>query len=193
MKITIDTDILRNYNLSLGQYLVLLVSYYNLDCQKIHDELVEKKLAERDLFKGFPPVLSDNSKNLIAKIIIESDEKLEDCDIDFENLAMRLQEIYPDGIKPGKTYSWRDSVEVIAQKLRTLAVRYDFQFSEEQAINATREYVDSFKPPYTYMNTLRNFLLHVKKDEGGYSIESNFMTIVENNHNEEAEAEENTF
>lgn len=182
MRITLDTEVLRKYNLSLGQFIVLLTSYYSLDCQKIHDELVNQRLAERDLFKGFPPVLSDNTKNIVAKILVESDDKIRNCGIkDFDGLAEALQQVYPEGVKPGKTYSWRGETDLIAQKLRTLVAKYSFTFTEEEAIRATQEYVDSFQSPYTYMHTLRNFLLFTKKENGSYTMESTFMEIIENN------------
>lgn len=182
MKITINTNVLKKYNLSLGQYLVLLTSYYGLDCDAIQKELVELGLADRNLFKDFPPVISDNTKNLIARIIVESDDKLLSCPIkDFESLAETLQQYYPDGIKAGKTYTWRSTVDVIAQKLRTLVVKYDFTFTYEEAVEAVEEYVSSFKSPYTYMHTLQNFILYTKKENGRYEMESLFMTIIENN------------
>lgn len=182
MKLTINTKVLRKYNLSLEQFLVLLTGYYSLDCQKIHDELVDRKLAERDLFKGFPPVLSDNTKNLIAKIIVESDDRIQNCNIkDFDALAETLMQYYPEGNKPGTTYPWRGTVEDIAQKLRTLVVKYDFDFTPEEAQDAVKEYVDTFKD-YKFMSLLRNFILTTKKDEDGkYEIDSLFMTIIENN------------
>lgn len=177
MKIPINTNVLKKYDLSLEQFLVLLSGYFNLDYRKIHGELEEKKLIDRNLFSEFPPVLSDNTKNLVAKIIVESDDRLLNCPIkDFEALAENLQACYPDGIKPGKTYSWRGDVETIAQKLRTLVARFDFDFTEEEAISAVKEYVSSFQPPYTYMHSLRNFLLYTKCEP-----ESLFMTIIENN------------
>lgn len=182
MKITINTDVLRKYNLSIGQFLVLLTGYYSLDCQKIYDELVNEGLAERDLFKGFPPVLSDNTKNLIAKIITESDDKVVQSGIDFEALANVLRQHYPTGKKAGTTYEWRSTVEEIAQKLRTLIVKYNFSFTVKEAVQAVIEYTSSFTEPYTRMQLLRNFILTTRKDENGrYEIESMFMTIIENN------------
>ena len=191
MKLSINTNVLKRYNISLEQFLVLLTSYYNLDCHKIQKELVEKGLAEKNLFNDFPPILSDNIKNLITKIIVESDDKLLSCPIkDFEDLAETLQAFYPEGIKPGKTYPWRGNTEEIALKLRTLVVKYDFSFTLEEAMEATEEYVSSFKPPYTYMHTLRNFILYTKKDENGhYEIESQFMTIIENNRENKSDME----
>jgi hypothetical protein len=183
MKITINTDVLKKYNLSFGQYMVLLTSYYNLDYGEIQQELESQGLVDKNLFKDFPPIISDNIKNLIAKIIIESDDKVLNCPIkDFDDLARKLQEVYPDGVKSGKTYTWRGTVDVIAQKLRTLVVKYDFSFTEEEAISATKEYLSSFQVPYTYMHTLRNFILYTKRTEDGkYEMESIFMTIIENN------------
>lgn len=181
MKIPINTEVLKKYDLSLGQFLVLLSGLYNLDYSSIQKELEERGLVERNLFSDFPPVLSENSKNLVANIIVESDNRLLDCPIkDFETLAKKLQECYPDGIKPGKTYSWRGDTETIAQKLRALVARCNFTFTEEEAVDAVREYVSYFCPPYTYMHTLRNFLLYSKGET-----ESLFMTIIENNRAEQ--------
>lgn len=182
MKITINTDVLRKYNLSMGQFLVLLTGYYNLDCQKINDELVDEGLVERDLFKGFPPVLSDNTKSLVAKIIVESSDRIVNCPIkDFEALAETLMQYYPEGNKPGTTYPWRSTISEIAQKLRTLVVKYDFDFTPEEAQDAVREYVETFKD-YKYMSLLRNFILTTHKDEDGkLELNSLFMTIIENN------------
>ena len=58
----------------------------------------------------------------------------------------------------------------------------DFNNLEEEAIEAVRDYVASFKAPYTHMHTLKNFILYTKKnEEGDYEMESIFMTIIENN------------
>ena len=181
MKITINTDILRRHNLSLGEFLILLLGYYDIDYATCHDKVVDKSLAEKNLFKDIGVVLSDNSKNLIAKILMESDDKAINSGIDFDGLASKLMNLYPDGIKPGKTYSWRGTVDDIAQKLRILVVRYDFLFTEEETIAAVKEYINSFKAPYQYMHTLKNFLLYTSKDsQGHWEMESMFMTIIEN-------------
>lgn len=182
MKITINTDVLKKYNLSLGEFLVLLTSMYGDDYIVSYDSLANKGLIEKNLFKELVPVLSDNTRKLVAKILMESDDKVVNCGIDLDALALKLQEIFPDGIKPGKTYKWRGETSDIAQKLRTLIAKYDFTFTEEEAVRATKEYVESFTHPYKLMHTLKNFLLFIKKDSNGcYELESMFMTIIENN------------
>lgn len=181
MKLTINTDVLKKYHLSLGDFIVLLASFYNLDCEKINNELIAMGLAEKDLFKGFPPILSDNTKNLISKIIVQSDDKVVNSKINFDKLAVTMQTCYPEGIKSGTTYEWRGTKDEITQKLMTLVSKYNFTFTEEEAVAAVKEYVGSFKD-YKYMSLLKNFVLTVRKDNlGHYEMESMFMTIIENN------------
>lgn len=182
MKITINTDILGRHNLSLGEFLIMLLGYYDLDYATYYEQLAGKKIIGKNLFKEMGITLSNNSKDLIAKILMESDDKAINSGIDFDNLAIKLMDLYPNGIKPGKTYPWRGTIDEIAQKLRILVVRYDFLFTEEEAIAAVQEYVNSFKAPYQYMHTLKNFLLYTSKDsQGHWEMESIFMTIIENN------------
>lgn len=181
MKITINTDVLKRYHLTLGEFLVLLLGSYDIDIAKCQESLIQKKMASKDLFRQNSIVLSNNDKNLLARILMQSDDKAIKSGLDFEDLAQKLQEIYPSGIKAGKTYSWRGEVDEIAQKLRTLIIKYDFNFTEEEAVEATKEYCSSFNPPYKNMHILKNFLLFTKKDKAGHwEINSMFMTLVEN-------------
>lgn len=181
MKITVNTEILKKHNLSLGEFLIMLIGYFDIDIKNCQDSVIKKHIAEKNLFKDFGIILSNNNKDLIARILMESDDKILNSGIDFEELANQLMEIYPDGIKSGKTYKWRGTVDEIAQKLRILVVMYDFNFTPEEAIDATREYVSSFTHPYQHMHTLKNFLLYTTKDnDGDWEMESIFMTIIEN-------------
>lgn len=182
MKITVNTDVLKKHSITLGEFLIMLIGYYEIDFQKCHDSVIGKNLAERNLFKELGVILSNNNKNLVAQILMESDDRVIHSGINFESLAKKLQEVYPDGIKSGTTYPWRGTTDEIAQKLRTLVVKYDFSFTEEEAINAVKEYIESFKEPCQYTLILKNFILWVHKDKTGcYEMESMFMTIVENN------------
>lgn len=184
MKITINTDVLNRHNLSLGEFLAMLMAYLDIDYTLVYNKLIDKKLAEKNLYSEKGLILSDNVKNLIARILIESDDKLLNCGIeDFEALAEKLQNIFPDNNKPGTSYPWRGKITEIAQKLRILVVKFDFQFTEEEAVNATKEYVDSFKKEdYKHMKLLKYFIFKVRKDT---DFNSDFMTIIENNRNDE--------
>lgn len=178
MKISIDTEILQRNNLTLGEFLVMLFGYSDVKYKENFDKLVEKNLISKNLFDKDSMVLSNNTRDLIAKVLIESDAKVMGYDLNFEELAKKLQDIYPQGNKQGTTYNWRDSTAVIAFKLRTLVAKYGFIFTEEEAVKATKEYVESFDDDKKNMRLLKYFILRTNKNG---SIDSMFMTIIENN------------
>ena len=183
MNITINTGILQKHNISLGEFLLMLIGYFDIDFTSCHDSIIKKLLAEPDVFKETNIVLPNNSKDLVAQILLESNEKAIQSNIDFESLAAKLMTIYPSGNKPGTTYKWRGTVKVIAQKLRALVVLYDFNFTPKEAITSVKEYISAFNPPYENMLLLKSFILNTKKsfNENTKEVSSLFMTYIENN------------
>lgn len=181
MKVTIDTEVLKREHLTIGEFLVMLIGYYDVKYKDALDNLVKKEILYKNVYDKYDMVLSSNTKNLVAKLLLESNEKANSLNIDFDALAKKLQEIYPNGYKPGTTYSWRGDTEAMAQRLRALVAKYDFTFTEEEAINATKEYVSSFKDP-KQMSLLGFFILKTTRNEDGEREPSSmFMTIIENN------------
>lgn len=182
MKITIDTNVLEKEHLTLQQFLVLLIAYKNENYKEIMDSLIESKIAQKDLFDPYSLVLSDNVRNDIARILVECDKDVVNSGIDFDAIAVKMRDLYPKGYKPGTTYLWRDSVATIANKLKTLVSKYKFYFTEEEAIVATQEYLDTYKHDNKFMKLLRYFILKTDNDGvGNKQIKSDFMTIIENN------------
>lgn len=183
MNITINTKILQKHNLSLGEFLLMLIGYFEIDLDDCYSTILKKALAEKNVMKNIGIILSNNNKDLVAKILLESNEKVINSDINFEDLASQLMNCYPQGNKPGTTYPWRGTIDVITHKLMTLIAVYDFTFTPEEAIQATKEYVSSFKQSDASMLLLRSFLLTTKKSsiDGTSEIDSLFMTYIENN------------
>jgi hypothetical protein len=181
MNITINTKILQKHNLSLGEFLLMLLGYFEIDLDECHSTIIRKALAERNVMKNMGIILSNNNKDLVAQILLESNEKVINSDINFEDLAIKLMNCYPKGNKPGTTYPWRGTIDVIAHKLMTLVAVYDFTFTSEEAIQATKEYISSFKQPDSSMLLLRSFILSTKKTSDDKDITSLFMTYIENN------------
>lgn len=89
-----------------------------------------------------------------------------------------MRDLYPSGKKPGTNYSWKDSGIVIAQKLKTLVAKFGCSFTEEDALEATKKYIESFNGNYTYMQLLKYFILKTDKSTG--DIKSDFMSLIEN-------------
>lgn len=183
MNITINTKILQKHHISLGEFLLMLLGYFDIDLEDCHNSLIRKLLAENNVMKNMGIVLSNNNKDLVAQILLESNEKVINSGIDFDELANKLMNCYPQGNKPGTTHKWRGTTDMIAQKLRTLIAVHDFHFTPEEAIQATKSYVSSFEPPYQDMMLLRSFLLTTKKSsiDDISEIDSLFMTYIENN------------
>lgn len=175
-KVSINKDVLEKNNLSMDEFLVLLLTYNKANIQEVKQSLVEKGLADFSVFDD-ELVISSTTKDLITSITIDSDVKVLSKDKEFRELADKLKELFPKGKKAGTTYMWRDSTAVIARKLKTLVVKYDYQFTEEQAIKATKAYVESFNGDYTYMQLLKYFILKSLPDG---EIKSDFMSYIDN-------------
>lgn len=175
-KVSINKDVLEKNNLSMDEFLVLLLTYNKANIQEVKQSLVEKGLADFSVFDE-DLVISSTTKDLITSITIDSDVKVLSKDKEFKELADKLKELFPKGKKAGTTYMWRDSTAVIARKLKTLVVKYDYQFTEEQAIKATKAYVESFNGDYTYMQLLKYFILKSLPDG---EIKSDFMSYIDN-------------
>lgn len=96
----------------------------------------------------------------------------------FVALADKLRALYPQGQKDGK-YSWRDNTMTIARKLKTLFDKPGCcNYSDEDIIDATRRYVDSFNGNYQYMQVLKYFIL--KRDINRQEETSKLLDFIQN-------------
>lgn len=178
MNITINEKLLEQYNLSVEEFLILYICSKDYNIKELLDIVIAKGYADKDVFDEYKAVVSDNNKDLIANIIINSDKKIIDKEKDFLILANKMRDLYPSGKKPGTNYSWKDSGIVIAQKLKTLVSKFGCSFTEEEALDATKKYIESFNGNYTYMQLLKYFILKTDKATG--DIKSDFMSLIEN-------------
>jgi hypothetical protein len=181
MKLTIDQTILDKYDLSVGEFMVLYLSANNVDIKVCTENLLAKGLIDRNLFSTNELVVSDNIKDIISTIIIDSDKNVIDKDEEFIKLAEELRELYPSGRKEGTSYTWRGTTTEVAKKLKTLVVKYKCSFTREQVINATKEYINSFHGNYKRMRLLKYFILKAEKDaDDNVNIISELMSLIEN-------------
>lgn len=180
MKLVIDPIILKKHNLSVEEFMLLYLGSKLVSIKDVQQSLIDKKLADKNEITG-GIVTDSNTKNLIETIIIESDKNVIDKDKEYQELAKELQELYPSGRKSGTTYLWRGTSAEIAKKLKTLVVKYNYTFTREQVIKATKEYIESFNGNYTKMRLLKYFILKTEKDaDGNVNVISELMTLIEN-------------
>lgn len=179
MKITISQKILSDHNLSIQEFLFLLFNMKGGDVNACIVSLLKKGWVDKDLYDPTKIIISNNRKEDITNLLIDSEE--EDNKLDFEILADKLREIFPKGKKAGTTYMWRDTTAAIAKKLKILVTKYNCKFTEEEAVKATEAYVKSFNGDYKYMQLLKYFILKTPTNANGdVEFRSDFMSYVDN-------------
>jgi hypothetical protein len=181
MKLIVDSNVCESKGLTLEEFIVLYLNSKNVDINKTINSLIEKKIAGKDLFNPNAVVLSSNSRKLLEEIILDSDKTVASNTKRLENLAEKLRELYPEGKKSGTQYYWRDSNSVIVKKLKALVKKYGDCFTDEQAINATRKYVESFNGNYQFMQLLKYFISKNVVKGGEVEETSQLLSYIENN------------
>lgn len=181
MRWTIDQSILDKHNLSIGEFLVLYISSKGIRVKDCTDSLIARGLANKDLFSEGEIIISDNTRELISSILTESDSRVVGRDEEFTELAKEVRELYPKGRKEGTNYMWRDSVTEIARRFKILATRYQYSFTKEQVLEATKQYIQSFNGNYTKMRLLKYFIFKTGRDaDGNTTFTSELMALLEN-------------
>lgn len=178
MNIAINEDVLKKHQLTLNEFLVLYLCSKEVNIENTIQNLIAKGIVDRDLHNNISAVVSNNTKDLITSIIIDSDRAVINKDEEFDELARKMRDLYPEGRKSGTTYYWRDSIPVISRKLKTVVAKFGIQFTEEEALSATQRYVDSFNGDYRFMQLLKYFILKTDKITG--DIRSEFLSLLQN-------------
>ena len=183
MKYVIDTD----KNSDISQILLLLVLYeknkrgvqHGVRMRESEITDILNKLKDKGLC-SFAPYDNDSwcltvkGENFIKDFIGKDDKSVSQRLV---SLADKLRQLYPDGKKPGLQEYWRDSTNVIAERLKKFFDKYG-EFSDDEIIDATKQYVAHFNGNYKYMKLLKYFIWkHVVK--GGDLVEGRIVGEVE--------------
>lgn len=180
MKHVISDEVLAKNNLTLSEFLFLFFSIKEQSTRKCIDSIVKKGWAGRDIYDDTRIVLSDNTKMKVLSMLVDSDDRVERKEKEYNELADKLREIFPKGRKAGTTHSWRGSTLDVANKLKSLVARYGCTFTEEEAIEATKSYVAAFNGDYRYMKVLKYFILKTPIVNGQVEIQSDLMSYIQN-------------
>jgi hypothetical protein len=183
MKYVIDTDKLLEHDLTLDELLYLIALSFNVE---INDSTIVSCHNKDFITKEYNPI-TGHSYAVINKT---GTDKLEaffaDCEVipkgkkdRYEELAIKLRELFPSGKKEGTNYYWKDSIKIIANKLKVVTKQYG-EFTDEQAIDATKRYVESFNGNYTYMQLLKYFISKREAKNGEIVENSQLMSYIEN-------------
>jgi hypothetical protein len=123
--------------------------------------------------------LTQSGVDLIESIFLNSEFRTPECAEDrYDKLAKKMQELFPEGKKPGTKLMWRDSQAMIAKKLKALVKKYGVKFTDEEALDATKKYVNSFNGDYQFMQVLKYFIS--KRNQLTGEETSQFLSYIEN-------------
>lgn len=181
MKIEIDESVCNKYGLTIDEILVLIglskgskEIYNNLNKLRYIINFGSSIFKEDIKYK-----VSNSAKEIISCILAESNIEVKDRIHDIEDLADKLREIYPDGKIRNTNYYYKSNRKDVVNKLKTFFKIYGTKYTDEQIINATKKYIESFNGDYTYLKLLKYFIW---KDERlkGESIQSLLADFIEN-------------
>lgn len=187
MKVTIDTDKCAELGISLDVAFYTTSLYFGRCISKeTFTEACKKGFIIFDGYKDGYPIngrITQDGIDAMESIFLNSEitDTVKDDGIikdRFMVLADKLRELYPKGKKAGTNLQWRDSTVMICKRLKTLIKKYEVEFTDEEAVEATKRYIDSFHGDYRFMQTLRYFLW--KDDKVNSNETSQFLSYLQN-------------
>ena len=183
MKYIIDTEILEREDIELDEALYLLSVYKK---KPINFNTVQKAKVENKILKfenpRDPVKITPKGQSFIESVLAKSKIHVSSDNLErYRDLADKMREVYPKGLKPGTNYQWRDSTAIIADRLMKLVAKYNIEFTDEEAVAATKRYIASFNGNYKYMQILKYFISKQKPVEGAPAEQnSQFLSFLQN-------------
>lgn len=187
MNFVLNVDEIKAKEIPIGELLYLLALYLNSNIseKEIHHLHHLGYLLEHESTRIPRYEITRGGIELVEQVLLNSEFKGNDITADrYEKLAKQLRELYPTGRKPGTNYQWRDSNAIIAKKLKALVKKYGDVFTDEEAIEATKRYINSFNGDYRYMQLLKYFISKKKIIDGELEETSQLLSFIENKDNE---------
>lgn len=178
MELNINDDVLKNTNLELSDFFVLLTLKDNYDIVAIMRKLNQNALIlYNQSKKSF--FISDKGIKLIKEVLKVKCEKKQNCD-DLKELATTLKSLFPKGIKQGTNTPWTEAVSLIIKRLETFFEKFGEQ-PYDKIIEATKKYIDSFDGNYRMMRVLNYFIMKtIINNDGEKEVKSDLLTAIEN-------------
>lgn len=166
MNYTINENIASKHHLTINDVLLMMLIKNKCDIENNIESLLHRDIITKSaLFNDIK--LTQHWNEELQKVLLDSDKVIPKTN-DLTYLVTTLRNIYPKGIKSGSA-AWRGNVREITLRLQKFFKIYGSTYNEEDIIEATKKYVESFNGNYTYMRILKYFILkdEVKINEDG--------------------------
>lgn len=188
MKVVIDTEKCKELGITPDVAFYLASLYFDSCITRgTFDNVCTKGFIEYDSFERGYPVngrITQDGVDVIESLFLNSEitqlvKDSNNVEHDrFMVLADKLRSLFPEGRKEGTNLQWRDSTVMICKRLKSLVKKYGVPFTDEEAVDATKRYVESFRGDTRYMQILRYFLW--KNDTRNGEETSQFLAYLQN-------------
>lgn len=170
MQLIIKDNICKENGLSIEEVLCILLLRQTANLSELINQMLHKQILIPDLFNDGNFLITQRWNQTCDKILLAEDEDIpEEKSID--KLAVQMAKLFPKGIKPGTHVYWKGNKKDTILKLQKFFKLYG-NFSFDDILKATKNYIDSFNGDYQTMRVLKYFIL---KDN-----ESDLATQLEN-------------
>jgi hypothetical protein len=176
MKYVIDDAVAEKMGLTLPQVLALMLIKTGENVEEVLEELANKEAIVAIDASKIKYKVTQRWNDLCDNVLLTSDKYVPKEDI-IVPIAEKLMQIFPKGKKPGTPYYWKCNKREVSLKLKSFFKLYGNTYTEEQILNAARDYVDSFNGDYRFMRLLKYFIW--KKDDEQGEI-SELATFIDN-------------
>lgn len=180
--LTINREIIEKEGWTLGEFILMLCTINKIDLHAAKRLLIQKKLmTDHCPPEQYPPLGIAPMEEGVKKfndIVIKASPAANGgptTDMELDELAKKLKEIYPKGKKEGRWY-WADSVPLIKERLQKFFVKYG-RFSAEEIIDATERYVRE-KQDQEDMRLLKYFMFRDKRVDGEVVATSDLLNYI---------------
>ena len=182
--LTINREIIEKEGWTVGEFLLMMCAINKIDLVAAKRLLIKRNfVTDHCPAEQYPPLgVAPMAEGIKAynDLIIKSSPLANGSpttDMELDELAAKLKEIYPKGMKEGKWY-WADGVALIKRRLQAFFVKYG-RFPAEDIIDATQRYVNE-KQDQDDMRLLKYFIFRDKKIDGEEVATSDLLTWMEN-------------
>lgn len=185
MKITIDEDACKKVKLSLPEVLMITLVKTGVNIETLLKQMKEKQiLVEEHTLLGTNLLVTQRWSDLSDRALLYADKSVPD-NKRLENLAKSLMEVFPAGKKEGTSQYWKGNLRDNTLRLAKFFKLYGDKYTDEQMIEAAKNYVSSHNGKYQYMRVLKYFIWKdtrkVNSEGEGYIEEvSDLAAFIEN-------------
>lgn len=180
MKVTINSDVAQQNGLTTQEVMLVAIIKSGVNIEQTIENLVNREVLVKDLFGEYS--VTQRWAEVCDNILLSSDSSIP-SDNDLMPLAEKMMALMPQIKKEGTSSYFKCNRREVLLKLKKFIKLYG-NYPQEDILNATKKYIDSFNGDYTHMRLLKYFIMkEARKVDGngeGYIEEtSDLATMLE--------------